>query len=108
MTAVVPYVPTEELHLLPRDVLANEPRPALDGGRRGTALLVRVAEAAVRWLRPGGSVLLELGGDQAGEVSAALTDSGLSEIRVHRDDDGQARAIEARRPDPAWEAVSRL
>jgi release factor glutamine methyltransferase len=99
MTAVVPYVPTEELHLLPRDVLANEPRLALDGGRRGTALLVRAAAAATRWLRPGGSVLLELGGDQAGEVATALANAGLSEIRVHRDDDGQDRAIEARRPD---------
>jgi release factor glutamine methyltransferase len=97
MTAVVPYVPTEELHLLQRDVLANEPRRALDGGRRGTAVLVRAAEAAARWLRPGGSVLLELGGDQAGEVATTLADVGLSEIRVHRDGDGQDRAIEARR-----------
>ncbi len=98
MTTVVPYVPTEELHLLQRDVLANEPRLALDGGRRGTALLVRAAEVAARWLRLGGSVLLELGGDQAGEVAAALTNAGLSGIRVHRDDDGQDRAIEARLP----------
>jgi len=98
MTAVVPYVPTEELHLLPRDVLANEPRRALDGGRRGTTVLVRAAEAAARWLRPAGSVLLELGGDQAGEVAATLAEVGLSEIRVHRDGDGQDRAIEARRP----------
>jgi release factor glutamine methyltransferase len=97
VTAVVPYVPTEELHLLPRDVLANEPRGALDGGVRGTAQLRRAAEAAGRVLRHGGSVLLEIGGDQAGEVAAALTDVGLSEIRVHRDDDGQDRAIEARR-----------
>jgi release factor glutamine methyltransferase len=66
MTAVVPYVPTEELHLLPREVLANEPRLALDGGRRGTTLLVPAAESAARWLRPGGNVLLELGGDQGG------------------------------------------
>jgi len=57
---------------------------------------VRAAEAAARWLRPGGSVLLELGGDQAGEVADALTELGLSEIRVHRDGDGQDRAIEAR------------
>jgi release factor glutamine methyltransferase len=99
MTAVVPYVPTEELHLLPRDVLANEPRRALDGGRRGTTLLVRAAEAAARWLRPGGSVLLELGGDQAGEVATALEGAGLSGIQVRRDDDGQDRAIEARRRD---------
>jgi release factor glutamine methyltransferase len=96
MTAVVPYVPTEELHLLPRDVLASEPRRALDGGWRGTTVLLRAAQAAARWLRPGGSVLLELGGDQADEVATTLAGVGLSEIRVHRDGDGQDRAIEAR------------
>jgi release factor glutamine methyltransferase len=107
MTAVVPYVPTEELHLLPRDVLANEPRSALDGGRGGTTVLVRAAEAAARWLGPGGSVLLEVGGDQAGRVATTLADIGLSEIRVHRDGDGQDRAIEARRPDPPRRALTR-
>jgi release factor glutamine methyltransferase len=98
MTAVVPYVPTEELHLLPRDVLVHEPRRALDGGARGTTVLVRAAEAAARWVRPGGSVLLELGGDQAGEMATTLADVGFSEIRVHRDGDGRDRAIEAHRP----------
>lgn len=97
LTAVVPYVPTEEFHLLPSDVAANEPRLALDGGHRGTTVLVRAAEAAARWLRPGGTVLLELGGDQAGEVGTKLADLGLSEIRVHQDGDGRDRAIEARR-----------
>jgi release factor glutamine methyltransferase len=97
MAAVVPYVPTEDLPFLPRDVLANEPRHALDGGRGGTTMLVRAAEAAARWLTPGGSVLLELGGDQAGEVAATLEAVGLSEIHVHRDSEGQDRAIEARR-----------
>ena len=100
MTAVVPYVPTEELPFLPRDVLAHEPRPALDGGPGGTAVLARAAEAAGRWLRPGGTVLLELGGDQAREVATALEEVGLSGIRVLRDGDGQDRAIEARRPEP--------
>lgn len=97
VTAVVPYVPSEELHLLPRDVLAHEPRRALDGGPAGMRLLVRAAEAAARWLRPEGSALLELGGDQARAMTAALAALGLSEIRVHRDDDGRDRAIEARR-----------
>jgi release factor glutamine methyltransferase len=95
VTAVVPYVPTEELHLLPRDVFANEPRRALDGGPRGTTVLVRAAEAAARWLRAGGSVLLELGGHQAGEVATTLADLGLSEISVHRDADGQYRFVES-------------
>lgn len=100
VTAVVPYVPTEELHLLPRDVLAHEPRRALDGGPRGTTLLVRAAEAAGRWLRPGGSVLLELGGAQAEELTVTLSGLGLSEIHVHRDGDGLDRAIEARGAPP--------
>ena len=103
VTAVVPYVPTEELHLLPRDVLAYEPRRALDGGPHGTVVLERAARAATRWLRPGGSVLLELGGEQADELSATMADAGLSAIRVHRDEEGRDRAIEARRPDPPSE-----
>jgi release factor glutamine methyltransferase len=98
ITAVVPYVPTGDLHLLPRDVLANEPRRALDGGPRGTTVLVQAAEAAARELCPGGSVLLEVGGDQAGEMATTLADAGLPEVRVHRDDEGRDRAIEARRP----------
>lgn len=100
VTAVVPYVPTEELHLLPRDVLAHEPARSLDGGPGGTALLERAASATARWLRPGGTVLLELGGDQADEMSTTMAGAGLTAIRVHRDDEGRDRAIEARRPDP--------
>ncbi|MGH2681040.1 MAG: N5-glutamine methyltransferase family protein [Actinomycetota bacterium] len=105
MTAVVPYVPTEELHLLPRDVLAHEPRHALDGGSGGTRVLVRAAGVANRWLRPGGSVLLELGGDQAAEMTAILTDLGFTEIRVHADEEGQDRVIEGRRGQLAPGAV---
>lgn len=97
MTAVVPYVPTEALHLLPRDVLAHEPRHALDGGDGGTAMLVRAAEAAARLVRPGGSVLLELGGTQADPVAARLRALGFEAIGVHRDDDGSDRALEARK-----------
>jgi release factor glutamine methyltransferase len=96
VTAVVPYVPSEELHLLPRDVLEHEPRRALDGGPGGTAVLVRAAEAAGRLLRPGGRVLLELGGDQADRIVQESADHGLVETRVLRDEDGRDRAIEAR------------
>jgi release factor glutamine methyltransferase len=95
LTAVVPYVPTEELHLLPRDVVAYEPPHALDGGPRGIELLERVAVLSVRWLRPGGCILLELGGDQARMLSTTMAAAGLSQIRVHRDADGRERAIEA-------------
>ena len=100
IAAVVPYVPTEELHLLPRDIVANESRDALDGGRYGTEILVRAARAAERWLGPGGSVLLELGGNQAKEMKSTFSDAGLTSVRVHKDGDGQDRFIEARLPAP--------
>jgi len=63
----------------------TSPHRALDGGRRRTELLGRAANAAARWLRPGGSDLLELGGDQATEMRMRLSDAGFVDVRVHRD-----------------------
>jgi release factor glutamine methyltransferase len=96
ISAVVPYVPSEELRLLPRDVLEHEPRDALDGGPRGTAVLERAARAAAGWLRPGGTVLLEIGGRQAEALGAVFDEAGLVDADVHHDEDGLVRAIEAR------------
>ena len=57
LTANVPYVPTAELDFVPHD---GEPDPALDGGPDGLDWLNRVAEIAPRWLKPGGTLLMEL------------------------------------------------
>lgn len=98
MTSVVPYVPTDELRLLPRDVLAFEPRVALDGGAGGLTLLSSVVRRSNRWLRPGGWLLLELGGDQAATVADEMSAAGFEQIAVLRDEDGDDRGIEGRRP----------
>ena len=94
VTVVPPYVPAAELRLLPRDVLAFEPRAALDGGPEGTTVQDRVVQEAPGWLVPGGRLLLELGGDQAPLLAAALEQAGFREIRTHRDEDGDDRWIE--------------
>ena len=96
VTAVVPYVPTAELRLLARDVLAYEPRRAFDGGPDGTLLLVRAAEAAAALLRHRGSLLLELGGDQAERLLPVLAGLGFGEPEVARDEDGDVRAVYVR------------
>lgn len=93
LTAVVPYVPTDSLRLLPRDVQAFEPPLALDGGEDGTDLLVEVVRRSPGWLRPGGWLLLELGGDQAEPIRRLIYDSGFEEVDVMVDDDGDPRAI---------------
>ncbi|MDQ4088780.1 MAG: HemK family protein methyltransferase [Actinomycetota bacterium] len=98
MVAVVPYVPTDALAFLARDVTAFEPRWALDGGAGGLELLATVVARSTRWLRPGGWLLLELGGDQAPAVAERMARTGFVDIAVHRDEEGQDRAIEGRRP----------
>lgn len=94
MTAVVPYVPTDALRFLPRDVVAFEPRRALDGGDEGLRLLSAVVARSTPWLRSGGWLLLELGGDQATSVAADMAAAGFGQITVRRDEDGDVRAIE--------------
>jgi release factor glutamine methyltransferase len=93
VTAVTPYVPTSDLRFLPRDVQANEPPLALDGGPRGTDVSRRALEAAARLLRRGGAAVLEIGGDQAAELKEAMATAGFGSIAVHQDDEGQDRAI---------------
>ncbi len=93
LTAVVPYVPTDSLRLLPRDVQAFEPRLALDGGVDGTDLLVEVVRRSAAWLSPGGWLLLELGGDQAGPIGRLLHELGFEGLDIMADEDGDPRAI---------------
>ena len=97
ITAVVPYVPTAALRLLPRDTPAFEPRRALDGGEGGLHLLSSVVARSVRWLRPGGWLLLEIGGDQAATVTEELHAGGFVDVAVTKDEDGDDRAVEGRR-----------
>jgi release factor glutamine methyltransferase len=96
LTAVAPYVPTDSLRLLPRDVQAFEPRLALDGGADGMDLLEEIARRSTRWLRPRGWLLLELGGDQAEPMGRLLDELGYERPDVMTDEDGDPRAICAR------------
>jgi release factor glutamine methyltransferase len=98
LTAVVPYVPTDSLRFLPRDVQESEPRLALDGGVDGTDLLVEVVRRSTGWLSPDGWLLLELGGDQAEPIGRLLHDFGFEGLDVMADDDGDPRAICAHLP----------
>src|SRR5262245_63951180 len=75
LVANVPYVPSDAIPLLPRDVRVHEPLVALDGGPDGLDLLRRVVAGAGRWLAPGGWLVCEIGDDQ-GEGVAGLVDGG--------------------------------
>lgn len=95
VVGVVPYVPTDEIVFLPRDVRRYEPLVALDGGGGG----LEVLEEAVRWgatlLRPGGALLLELGGHQDEGLRPVLDQTGFVVTDRLVDGDGDLRGVEA-------------
>jgi release factor glutamine methyltransferase len=95
VAGVVPYVPTSELGLLQRDTFTFETPLAYDGGADGCAVLRRVVAQAPAWLRRGGALVLELGGDEAGLLAGDLAATGFGDVRVLRDEDGDVRGVEA-------------
>jgi release factor glutamine methyltransferase len=95
VVGVVPYVPTPALPLLQRDTLAFESPLSYDGGRDGTAILRRVLTESPRFLRRGGALLLELGGEQADALGDSLARLGYVDVTVLADEDGDVRGIEA-------------
>ena len=95
VVSVVPYVPTPELAFLPHDTLAFESSLSYDGGPDGMSLLRRVVAGARRFLRPGGALLLELGGEQAGQLAPDLARLAYVDVVMLFDEDGDARGIEA-------------
>ena len=77
LVANVPYVPTDEIPLLPREARLYEPRQALDGGPDGLDVLRRVAAGAPAWLAPGGQLLVETSAAQAPRAVEILAARGL-------------------------------
>lgn len=100
VTAVAPYVPTDELQLLPSDVQRYEPRHALDGGADGLALVRRVVAEASRLLRRDGWLLLEVGADQDQVLAPTLAAHGFDLAAAWRDDEGDLRGLAARAAEP--------
>ncbi|MFI2242218.1 putative protein N(5)-glutamine methyltransferase [Streptomyces chrestomyceticus] len=81
-----PYVPTDAIGLLPPEARDHEPRVALDGGTDGLDVQRRVAADALRWLAPGGHLLIETSARQAPHTLEAFRRGGLV-TRLATDDD---------------------
>jgi release factor glutamine methyltransferase len=95
VVAVVPYVPTPALPLLPRDTLSFESTLSYDGGPDGTAILRRVTQEGRAFLRPGGALLLEVGGEQSDLLADQFDHLGYVDVAELRDEDGDLRGVEA-------------
>lgn len=67
-----PYIPTGDMPGLPEEVAGFEPSLALDGGADGLDVARRVMAAAARWLRPGGTLAMELDETRAADADREM------------------------------------
>jgi release factor glutamine methyltransferase len=89
VVANVPYVPHDELHLMPHEARDHEPAVALDGGLDGLVVLRHLAAGVATWLAPGGSVVTEVNPAQAGAALTAFGTGGLAARTVPADEDDE-------------------
>jgi release factor glutamine methyltransferase len=93
-----PYISSGRLQRDRAHLLIHEPREAFDGGPYGLSIHQRVVREASRHLRPGGTLLMEVGEGQATQVMLLLQRAGSWEqLEARLDTAGVARAILARR-----------
>ena len=96
IVANLPYVPDSERATMAKEVL-HDPALALFSGADGLDLIRRFIPEAFQRLRPGGWLVMEIGHDQASQVSGFLQASSFTDIEVKTDLSGVARFPFARR-----------
>ena len=93
-----PYIPTDVIGTLQREIREHEPMTALDGGDDGLDFYRRIASEAAANLKKDGLLLLEIGSDQARAVTELLEAAECyEEIGVHKDLAGLDRIVACRK-----------
>ncbi|WP_159586516.1 peptide chain release factor N(5)-glutamine methyltransferase [Chelativorans xinjiangense] len=88
-----PYIPTDDLETLSREVREHDPRAALDGGADGLDFYRSIAAGAHRHLNSEGAVAVETGYNQKSAVEAIFAEEGYRTVRTARDLGGRDRAM---------------
>ena len=89
-----PYISTNIIPTLQKEV-QQEPIMALDGGIDGLDFYRGIVSVWTKYLKKGGSISFEIGGEQAESVSNILSEKGYSDITVVKDIAGLDRTISA-------------
>ncbi|RJQ55470.1 MAG: peptide chain release factor N(5)-glutamine methyltransferase [Nitrospiraceae bacterium] len=86
-----PYIKSEDIKDLQPEIKDWEPQNALDGGPDGLGYYRIIIPASRQFLKPNGMLMLELGIDCAGPVTAMLKDAGYKTIELIKDYAGVRR-----------------
>ncbi|MBS1168668.1 MAG: prmC [Proteobacteria bacterium] len=88
-----PYIASDVIAGLDREVRLHDPRLALDGGIDGLDAYRAILNDVRDHLSSGGILAVEIGWDQGTAVSTLFGAAGLAEIEVHRDLGGRERVV---------------
>jgi release factor glutamine methyltransferase len=88
----------ETCESLQPEVGGYEPHLALDGGERGIQSIIRIAEDLGKRLKSGGWFFMEIGADQAEDVSGIFRETAqYKTIAIHNDYAGLPRVFQAQK-----------
>lgn len=88
-----PYIRTEEIRKLQEEVRLHDPYGALDGKEDGLYFYRRIISEAGRYFGHQGTLLFEIGYDQAEDVSRLMEEAGYSQVYVKKDLAGLDRVV---------------
>lgn len=97
-----PYIETDVIPTLQREVKDFEPMAALDGGKDGLDFYRIIAEKLPKYLKPDGVLLMECGAGQARKISKLF--SAYAKAAIIKDFNGVERYIKVQLNDEAKEA----
>jgi release factor glutamine methyltransferase len=104
-----PYIPTSSLENLAPEVIDYEPRVALDAGAYGIDIFRRLILDSVAMLRPGGTLVFEIGAGQDKLVTRLLQRGRAYTDIQHYDDGVDVRVISAmKRTDGSTQATNQV
>tara|TARA_Y100000590_G_scaffold412931_1_gene508291 strand:+ start:573 stop:1409 length:837 start_codon:yes stop_codon:yes gene_type:complete len=88
-----PYIPSKDIKNLSKDIINYEPRVALNGGIDGLDLIRKIINMGNYLLKKNGLLVLEIGFNQYGKVSAIMRKYGYREISKEYDYNQNVRCI---------------
>jgi release factor glutamine methyltransferase len=96
IAAVPPYVPDDDMGLLPREARDHEPASALSGGPDGLHWIRALIDEASGWIRPGGLLLIELSDHQLAAAAQHGNGRGWRQEPTEQDDDSHTTVLALR------------
>jgi release factor glutamine methyltransferase len=98
LVANPPYVAESEWDSLQPEIRDHEPRAALVSGPTGLEIIERIVKGAPAYLRPGGTLLVEIGAGQGPSVAErAAAVRGLEQVEIRKDYANHDRMLVAKK-----------